>query len=642
MMMAKKVTLVELSVYEGILPLASGYLQAYACRDQNINKAYDFEKYSVTVKTPYSTILRDLQESDSDVYAFSCYLWNMGLVKSLLKPLIRLKPRSHFMLGGPQVMNHAYKYLDPQYENLVLCNGEGERTFSAFLNELADSKPDFSNVRGLSFYKDRELVSTEKQERIRDLDEIPSPFLGGIFDKPYTMAVFETNRGCPFSCGFCYWGAATTSKVFKFNEERIREELTWLSKHNYLFIYLTDANWGIYPRDVGLSEHIADLSRRHKTPGFIYYSAAKNRPERTTQITEIFTKAGIITSQPVSLQTMSETSLELIDRKNIRLSSYVELQERLNEKKISSYTELIWPLPGETLSSLKAGVDKLCEAKAGTIVIYPQLLLNNTSLYKRQNELGLVTKRIDEEIGEVDIVVQTADVSYQEFQEGMRFFYALHLLHNTRSLFAVSADLNRSRNIKFSDIFSAFSGFCKQHKDNPVVEFCEKSIEEHNYYDVFNMGKAVHFALHAHRESFDELLYQFISSQAWWDDDETRALFEVDLINNPYLYSNTPIKEKKYSFEHLRVLEVTSKGYIVDVPETSLSLLNELVEIREVGKQTGNVFLVDHKKMQYPFMKSRSLDHNAGYCHGMILRIKNIIPDWTRLSYVKPAQIKAD
>jgi len=55
--MAKKVTLVELSVYEGILPLASGYLQAYACQDQNINKAYDFEKYSVTVKTPYSTIL---------------------------------------------------------------------------------------------------------------------------------------------------------------------------------------------------------------------------------------------------------------------------------------------------------------------------------------------------------------------------------------------------------------------------------------------------------------------------------------------------------------------------------------------------------------------------------------------------------
>lgn len=630
--MTSKVTLVEITIYERIYPLASGYLQAYACQDPDTKRTYSFEKYSATIKTPYSELLRDLQKSDSDVYAFSCYLWNMGLVKSLVKALLETKPHAYFLLGGPQVMHHAHKYLNPEHENLVLCNGEGEKTFAEFLKELTNTKPDFSKVGGMSFYRDREIVTTEKQERIKFLDEIPSPFLEGVFDQSYSMSTFETNRGCPFSCGFCYWGAAINSKVLTFSEERIREELFWLSKHNCVFLYIADANWGIYQRDIGLSEYIADLSKNYRMPSVVYYSAAKNKPERMTQITEIFTKAGIITSQPVSLQTMSQTSLELIDRKNIKLSSYVELQERLNEKKISSFTELIWPLPGETLASLKGGVNNLCAAKADTIIIYPQVLLNNTSLYKKRDELGLVTKAIDEEVGEVDLVVQTADVSYDEFQEGMNFFYALHLLHNTRSLSTVSNYLNKKLKIKYSEIFSAFSDFCKLHADNSVVEFCRKSVEEYDYYNVFNYGKLVHFALHVYRRSFNELLFEFMTSQEWWDDTDIRALFEIDLVNKPYVYSNTPIEEIQHSFKHLKVHEVISRTYLVEIPEKYLPYLVESVVMNDgVSQADGDVFRVDHKKMQYPYMKSQSLDHNAGYCHGMIIRIEHMLPIWTKI-----------
>lgn len=628
--MTSKVTLVELTIYERIFPLVSGYLQAYACREPEIRRAYAFDKYSTTVKTPLPVILQDLQKSDSDVYAFSCYLWNMGLVKSVVKSLLETKPDARIMLGGPQVMHHAHKYLSPEHENLVLCNGEGERPFSEFLQELTSARPDLSRVRGISFYSGGQLVTTEKHDRLKALDDIPSPFLGGVFDKSYTMATFETNRGCPFSCGFCYWGAATNSKVVTFSEERVREELAWLSKNNCVFIYIADANWGIYPRDVQLSEYIAELATGNKMPQVIYYSAAKNRPERMTQITEIFTRAGIITSQPVSLQTMSETSLGLVDRKNIKLSSYLALQEKLNEKKISSFTELIWPLPGETLESLKAGVDKLCEAKADTLITYPQLLLHNTSLYTKRDELGLVTRTIDEEIGEVDLVVETAEVSYEEFVEGMRFFYAMHLLHNTRGLSAVCGFLNRERGVRYSELFTAFSDFCKPRGDNPVVGFCERSLASYDYYDVFNYGKVVHFALHAYRDDFNDLLRAFVASQEWWGDGETEALFEVDLVNKPYVYSNTPFEGERRPFRHLRVGAAGPRSYRVELPERLFPHLKETVILGDGGGEPGGPFLVDHKKLQYPYMKSQSLDHNAGYCHGMIIRVENILPVWKR------------
>jgi len=626
--MTRKVTFVELTIYEKIYPLVSGYLQAYAYQDSSLKNAFSFEKYSTTIKTSAASILQDLQKSDADVYAFSCYLWNMGLVKSILPMLLESKPEAYFMLGGPQVMHHGNKYLNPPNENLVICNGEGEKTFSEFLAETTNSKPDFSNVRGLSFYREGEIVTTEKHDRLRNLDEIPSPFLNGIFDESYTMATFETNRGCPFSCGFCYWGAATNAKVFTFSEDRIREELNWLSAHNCVFLYLVDANWGIYARDIGLTEHIAELARTTRMPSVVYYSAAKNKPERMTQITEIFTNAGVVTSQPVSLQTMNEGSLELIDRKNIKLSSYVQLQERLNEKKISSFTELIWPLPGETLSSFKEGINRLCESKADTIISYPQLLLHNTSLYEKRDEFGLVTEQIDDRIGEVEVVVQTADVSYAESNEGMRFFYALHLLHNIRSLYMTTRYLNSHQEVKYSDVFTAFADFCKDHRKNPVVDFFETSIEIRDYYDVFNYGKVVHFALHAYREEFEELCCQFVRQQQWWDDSMARSLFEVDLINKPYVYSNTPFKPKRYVFEKLQVGVAETQSYMVKVPEECLPYLTELIGLNDDEEVQTTTFRVNHKRMQYPYMKAQSLEHNAAYCHGMVIRVEHMAPFW--------------
>jgi len=627
--MTRKVTFVELTIYERIYPLTSGYLQAFACKSEETRKSFTFEKYSTTVTTPAATILRDLQKSDADVYTFSCYVWNMGLVKSILKPLMESKPKSHFMLGGPQVLRHAHRYIKPHEENVIVCNGEGERPFGGFLQELCNSRPDFARVPGISFYRDGEIVTTEKLDRLRDLNEIPSPFLTGVFDKPYSNAVFETNRGCPFSCGFCYWGAATNAKVFTFDDERIREELTWLSKHNCVFIFIADANWGIYNRDIGLSEHIAALTRQNRMPSFVYYSAAKNKPERMTQITEIFTKAGVITSQPVSLQTMNETTLEQVDRKNIKLSSYVDLQERLNEKKISSFTEMIWPLPAETLETLKLGMDKLIKAKADAIIMYPQLLLHNTSLYDRREELGLVTRVIDSAIGEVELVVETADVTVDEYFDGMRFFYALHLLHNMRSLALVTTYLNEECGVRFSEIFTRFAEFCKQRPDNPITQFCETSLKTYDYYDFHNYGKLDYFALYADRAVFSKLLHEFMKSQEWWDDPIVRGLFEIDLLNKPHVYSDTPLDQKDQVFEQVKLKDVKDRSYYVEVPERLLSRVRRSVQTSDENDETDTTFQVNHKRLQYPHMKTQTLEHNSVLCHGMILRIEHIMPIWT-------------
>ncbi len=68
--------------------------------------------------------------------------------------------------------------------------------------------------------------------------------------------------GCPYHCGFCYWGAATNDRVYRFDEQRVRDEITWLASHDVMCLYIADANWGMLSRDVDLSQHIADCARK--------------------------------------------------------------------------------------------------------------------------------------------------------------------------------------------------------------------------------------------------------------------------------------------------------------------------------------------------------------------------------------------
>jgi radical SAM superfamily enzyme YgiQ (UPF0313 family) len=144
-----------------------------------IRSEYDFERFMAVAKTPRADIIRDLLRLGGDVYAFSCYVWNMGLVRSVVDAVRQARPQAQIILGGPQVMSQGHRYLRRGDERTVICNGEGEITFAQYLLALTDHSPRLHEVNGLSFYRDGELVTTPKQPRISSLDDIPSPFLTG-------------------------------------------------------------------------------------------------------------------------------------------------------------------------------------------------------------------------------------------------------------------------------------------------------------------------------------------------------------------------------------------------------------------------------------------------------------------------------
>ncbi len=623
----RNVTFVEINIFDKMVPLVSGYLQAYASADPRLLETCRFRKYTSTVNVAVSHMADELVAHDSDVYAFSCYLWNMGVVKKLVRRLIGARPNAHIMLGGPQVMRHGEMYLDPSVERLVLCNGEGERTFARYLRETDEPEPDLGRVRGISFYRDGKLITTEPEVRIDSLDEIPSPYLSGVFDGDYRMAVMETNRGCPFRCNFCYWGAATNDRVYKFGEDRIRQEITWLSDNGVPLLYLADANWGMLKRDITIARHIAACKQSSGIPFYVYFAAAKNSPDRVAEIAEIFSGAGLLNTQPISMQSLDARSLAQVDRTNIKISAYETLQEGLNEKGISSYIELIWPLPGETLASFRKGIESLCELGAAHIIAYPHMLLHNTPLYQKKDQYGLVTRTMSDDAAEAELVIETADVSYEEFTDGLRFFYAVLAIYNTHALHRLAAWLHDTGRASYATLLRAFADFIRQDSGGQFGRFCERSIEDADYYQVVNYPTVYHLVLHAARDEFDRLLHAFASSQSWWDEERARFLFEVDLLAKPYLYANTPVRTPAVPLEHVRVTGTPDRSCLLEIPAHAVPWLRE--PVTNAHRDGPLTITLDHRRGQYPYRESQSREENASYCSGAVMRIANILPTWT-------------
>ena len=274
----KHVAFFEFTVFQGIFPLATGNLEAAACADPILREQFMFQKYSTTVDDP--EVQARVRAVDADIYAFSCYVWNTGLVRRLIRLVRALHPQAYIVLGGPQVAHRAHVYLTSRDSRTFVCNGEGERTFPNLLRQIAAAQPDFHAVRGLSFYDQGQLCTTAPEERVKDLNEIPSPYLGGFMDpRHHVWAVLETNRGCPFRCTYCYWGGATNAKVNKYSTDRILEEITWIGENRVLYLFIADANFGMLKRDVDIARHIAQTRARTGFPLSVYFSSSKNTPD---------------------------------------------------------------------------------------------------------------------------------------------------------------------------------------------------------------------------------------------------------------------------------------------------------------------------------------------------------------------------
>jgi radical SAM superfamily enzyme YgiQ (UPF0313 family) len=347
-----------------------------------------------------------------DITAFSNYIWNKNLQLEFAKLVKKLHPTCIVAMGGPNYNFNESAWINefagnnPQIDFHI--NGEGEvKLYNlaaccvAHDFDLASVKE--ANPAGVAFFRSgnerltiNELSTVDAWHRLeglnldlvggrlRDLNDVPSPYLTGLLDEfladPNFCPIIETNRGCPYSCTFCNWGDMGKSKSAMFSLERVIAELRFIAEKNIWktpYLYLGDANFGLFQRDVEIANLLRELKDSVGFPQSVYLYFAKNSSEKVVRIAEILKD---MTAISLSRQTQNKDVLKIIKRSNINIDTFNRLADLAKSLGIESEVELIYALPGESKKSFYEGVEEVMRQKVDGVHMFPAMLLDGSEM----------------------------------------------------------------------------------------------------------------------------------------------------------------------------------------------------------------------------------------------------------------------
>lgn len=309
-----------------------------------------------------------IREESPDVVGLSYYVWNANLNHLVMQIAKQSRVDTLTIGGGPNITSinaneeGARRFFSCQPEVDLYCVNQGEKTFLEAINAFEAAGRNLRTLRretvpGVmvnNLLQENSVQVGPSLDAIRDLDEIPSPYLEGLLDPffdDHIIPIIETNRSCPYRCTFCAWGIGT-QKLARFSEGRVLDEIDYISKRARLTanMYVADANFAILERDADFARRMRENHHKYGFPGHVMVQWNKTRPDRVLKVAEAF---GSLSEVGASMQSLNPKVLSAIKRRNLPLDDIVGMQRSLKEKGIdmSLFSELIVGLPNETFAS---------------------------------------------------------------------------------------------------------------------------------------------------------------------------------------------------------------------------------------------------------------------------------------------------
>jgi radical SAM superfamily enzyme YgiQ (UPF0313 family) len=621
------------------LPYSAGVVWSYSLADPWVR-----ERFEVTEWVWRREVVAETAErlARNDIVAFSTYVWNHRYNYEIARQIKSINPAVLIIMGGPEpAITDPNFFKDNPFIDLVICY-EGEITFKRLLKTYESR--DWESVPGLLINKNGEAVQTKDSERIESLEEVPSPYLSGIFDKMIEehpeitwQGTLETNRGCPFACTFCDWGSLTYNKVKKFELERVFDELEWMARRNFDWISITDANFGMFPeRDGMIADKIIEMQERYGSPRTFSVAWAKNQKKEVIDIVKKLLDArGFNQGLTLSVQSLDLDVLENIRRKNMEMNKLNEVFELCDQRNIPAYTELILGLPGETLETWKKNFYALYELNQHTgITVFQAQLLENAEMNLLQKKLFKITSQpvtdyfagsysVEHIEESIDVITGTKDMPTPVMLDAQIFSWFQTTFHINGFATLAARFINKYMGISYNDYYEDLFAYAMT---NPWL-IKEEAETRQYFFNWMNTGKINHpkigveihgwniihrTSMNMHQEDRVDELYNVLEKflQRYNLPEDLLASL-MKLQRNYYIKYNDrnqyPMNlDVDYNiWDYLsfnQPLEKTSTTYRLDFPEDKTMSLNRFLELfyfarrRNFGKATVDRIGVENVK----------------------------------------------
>jgi radical SAM superfamily enzyme YgiQ (UPF0313 family) len=380
---------------ENHFPLALGVLFSALKHYKNGELLQRFQLIPINFLEPADLLNGPYRKFGAGVWLFSNYMWSIELNIQISDAIKQHNPHNLTIHGGPSTPDYQQACEEFMQQHLsvdIAAHGEGEVTITEVFDNIYKNTQNvvsfdtyqMSAVAGITL-RDAlagKLIRTAPRSRMKEPDSVPSPYLSGYFDGydgRAEAAIIETNRGCPYGCTFCDWGSATNQKIRVFELERVKQEIDWIGRNKIRVMWIADANYGLYERDIEISRHIVATKQKYGYPREVVVNYTKNSTWRLVEIIKIFTEGGIISQGIISIQTTDEKTLDVINRKNIRTERYDELAQIFADLKLPLSTDLMLGLPGITIDAFNQDLQRYIDMDV-SVKAYPTQLLPNSPM----------------------------------------------------------------------------------------------------------------------------------------------------------------------------------------------------------------------------------------------------------------------
>lgn len=175
----------------------------YLSRFQNNNQKHHVETMEFTINQRLDFIAEELFRKQPDVVLFSCYIWNVEMLRQLCPILKKIMPDCVIGFGGPEVSYESETFLGENPAVDFVMRGEGELVFTKYLEHLDAGNPaTLGEIESLTYRQNGEIFSTPQMHPM-DLALLPFPYEDDFSDVQNQIIYYESSRGCPYHCGYC-------------------------------------------------------------------------------------------------------------------------------------------------------------------------------------------------------------------------------------------------------------------------------------------------------------------------------------------------------------------------------------------------------------------------------------------------------
>ncbi len=509
----------------------------------------------------------DLQKLD--IFACSVYVWNRETNYKLIDEIKKENPNCLTVVGGPEPYYKDKHFFDKNPHIDIVVKQDGEYSFPKIVEEVINGTrrhdgmliaEQFSHIPGLVTENigDTGPAILTKEFTRSYFYEYREEFLSlmhdsKIFCDDQIAIMLESDRGCPFGCTFCDWGSATMQKIRKIPLEIVYKDIEFAAEAGIETIDIINANFGIFARDIKITEKIAEIKEKFNSPDRIHIQHTKTKVDYTKEILKIARDAKLLTSHVLPLQTTTLSVLKAIDRKNIPHLELIKLAKETGNHNIPIESVFIIGMPGDTYKTFQKNFwDVMEEGLLENFQTpYFQILPNspaNDPAYKEKWQIKTISRHSqqrrrrknnpNEATSMGEFAVSTSTYNIADYIRMYIFSAIMRSFHGFGFTRYISVYLKLTHNISYEEFYTKFLENFFMNKKYPTVYAMYSKINE----------KINGFIFSSNQEQYWE--YEIDGVPTMYDVDE---YLSIQLLFNFYEFKKELIQymQDTYDIENL-------------------------------------------------------------------------------------------